>query len=205
MDLNEDVVADANGTQPIHYDGPGVRSAPGKLGDAVELTQAPSIGTVTNSSNDNPGKHNFAIGVVFTSQRISGGDYSGNLMQKGLYGDPGQVKLELVPDADGTVACRLKGSSGSKTITSTVTVDDGRWHTTVCWRAGSQVGITVDGVVKSRSWNPGYIGNDRNLVLGNKTSRANASDQHFGRTDFASWVIDPNARAIVEAQVAVSG
>ena len=84
-------------------------------------------------------------------------------------------------------------------------VDEGAWHTAVCWRAGNVVGITVDGVVTSVTWNPGAISNTRNVVLGNKTATAGAVDQLFGRVDFATWVIDPGARAIVEAQVASSG
>jgi len=43
------------------------------------------------------------------------------------------------------------------------------------------------------------------VLLGNKGIHADASDQHFGRTDFATWVIDANARAIAELQVLTSG
>jgi hypothetical protein len=59
--------------------------------------------------------------------------------------------------------------------------------------------------VKSLTWNPGAISNGRNVLLGNKGNGADATDQHFGRTDFAARVIDPNARAIVDQQVLASG
>jgi hypothetical protein len=205
MDLSGGVVQDANGTQPMSFTGQGVLSTTGLVGGAVEFTRAPSFGTVANSKNDNPGNQNFAMGLVFTTQPIPSTNYGGNLMQKGLFGDAGQVKLQLAPTYGGTVNCRIKGTSGAKIITSTVNVDDGAWHTAVCWRAGNVVGVTVDSIVKSLTWNPGSITNGRNVLLGNKGINADATDQHFGRTDFATWVIDPNARAIVEQQVLASG
>lgn len=205
MDLNGAVVNDATGYEPMTLIGPGIRSATGRTGGAVEFTQAPSIGMVAGSKADNPGTQNFALGIVFTTQPIPTGNYTGNLMQKGLFGDPGQVKLQLVPAAHGTVNCRIKGTSGARIITSTVTVDDGGWHTAACWRNGSVVGVTVDGVVTSSNWNPGSVTNQRSLTLANKGTNADASDQHFGRTDFATWVIAPNARAIVEQQIAAPG
>jgi laminin G domain protein len=206
MDLSNGVVRDADGTQPVTFTGQGIGSVPGKVGGAVEFTRAPSLGTAANSRYDNPGTQDFAMGIVFTSQPIPNtSSYSGNLMQKGLFGDPGQVKLQLVSPAQGTVDCRVKGTTGARLITSTVNVDDGAWHTAVCWRDDGVVGVTVDGVVTSLVWNPGAVSNSRNLTLGNKTAGAGASDQHFGRTDFASWVVDPDARSIVEQQVASSG
>ncbi len=205
MDLVSGVVQDARGTQPMTLAGSGILSATGRVGGAVEFTSSPSFATVANSQNDNPGTQNFAMGLVFTTRPIPSSNYSGNLMQKGRFGDAGQVKLQLVPASQGTVDCRIKGRSGARVITSTVNVDDGAWHTAVCWRAGSAVGVTVDGVVTSVTWSPGAISNTRKVVLGNKGASAGASDQFFGRADFATWVIDSNARAIVEAQVANSG
>jgi hypothetical protein len=198
-------VQDADGIEPMTFTGSGVVAAAGLVGGAVEFTRAPSFGTVANSKYDNPGNQNFAMGVVFTSKPIPSKPYTGNLMQKGLFGDAGQVKLQLDPAYQGTVDCRIKGTAGAKIITSRVNVDDGAWHTAVCWRSGSLVGLTVDGVVTSLTWNPKTITNQRLVLLGNKGATADASDQHFGRTDFATWVIDPDARAIVEEQVRVSG
>jgi hypothetical protein len=206
MDLVNGVVRDAKGTQPLTFTGQGVRPATGLVGGAVELTRAPSLGTAANSQHDNPGTQNFALGIVFTTLPIPNtSSYSGNLMQKGLFGDPGQVKLQLVSPAQGTVNCRIKGTAGARVITSAVNVDDGGWHTAVCWRAGSVVGVTVDGVVTSQPWAPGSVSNSKHLTLGNKSAAAGAADQHFGRTDFATWVIDPDARSIVEQQVRASG
>jgi hypothetical protein len=206
MDLSGGVVRDANAVQSMTFTGQGVLSTTGLVGGAVEFTRAPSLGTAANSRNDNPGTQSFAMGIAFTSQPIPNtSSYSGNLMQKGLFGDPGQVKLQLVPAAQGTVNCRIKGTSGAKIITSTVNVDDGAWHTAVCWRSGNVVGVTVDGVVTSLAWSPGSISNTKDLTLGNKTARAGSSDQHLGRTDFATWVIDPSARSLVEQQVVASG
>ena len=206
MDLSGGVVHDANGTQPMTFTGPGFRSATGYVGGAVELTKAPSLGTAANTRYDNPGTQNFAMGIVFTSQPIpSAGRYTGNLMQKGLFGDPGQVKMQLVQSSQGAVSCRIKGTSGARVITSKVNVDDGAWHRAVCWRAGGVVGVTVDGVVTSLAWSPGSVSNTKDLTLGNKNTKGGASDQHFGRTDFVTWVIDPNARSIGEQRVTASG
>lgn len=205
MDLMAGVVQDANGSQPITFVGAGILSANGLVGGAVEFRRAPSFGTIKNSKGDNPGTQDFAMGIVFTTQPIPQTNYSGNLMQKGLFADSGQVKLQLAAASKGTVNCRVKGRFGAKIITSTVNVDNGAWHTAVCWRAGNVVGLTVDGFVKSLNWNPGSISNSRPILLGNKGIDADASDQHFGRTDFASWVIDSNARLIVERQVVESG
>lgn len=206
MDLNGGVVADANGTQPMTFAGQGIMSVAGSVGGAVEFTRSPSLGTVANSRYENPGTQNFAMGIVFTTQPIPNtSSYSGNLMQKGLFGDSGQVKLQLVAPAQGTVNCRIKGTSGAKIITSNVNVDNGAWHTAVCWRAGNVIGVTVDGVATSLTWSPGSVSNTKELTLGNKTATAGSSDQHFGRTDFATWVIDPNARSLVEQRVAASG
>jgi hypothetical protein len=206
MDLDAGVVRDANGTQPMTMTGQGILAAAGQVGGAVEFTRAPSLGTAANTRYDNPGTQNFAMGIVFTSQPIPDTrSYSGNLMQKGLFGDPGQVKLQLVPAAHGTVNCRIKGTAGARIVTSTVDVDDGAWHTAVCWRSGSMVGVTVDGVATTAAWSPGSVSNARYLTLGNKTPAAGASDQHVGRTDFATWVIDTNARSLVEQRVATSG
>lgn len=205
MDLASGVVQDANGSQPITFSGSGVLPTTGRVGGAVELTQAPSFGTVANSSHDNPGTQNFAMGLVFTSRPIPDKHYSGNLMQKGLFADPGQVKLQLAPTSGGTVNCRVKGTLGAKIVTSTVNVDDGAWHTAVCWRSGPVIGLTVDGVVTALAWDPGSVTNERYVLMGNKAITADASDQHFGRDDYATWVIDPDARAIVEQRVALSG
>jgi hypothetical protein len=206
MDLSGGTVADANGTQSMTFTGQGIRSVSGRVGGAVRFTQAPSLGTVAGSRYDNPGTGNFAMGVVFTSDPIPDTtSYSGNLMQKGLFGDAGQVKLQLVSAARGTVDCRIGGTSGARLVTSSVNVDDGDWHTAVCWRSGNVVGITVDGIASSLAWSPGSVSNTKNLTLGNKTATAGASDQHFGRTDYATWVVDPDARWLAEQRVAASG
>ena len=113
MDLTGGVVQDVNGTQPMTFTGQGILSATGLVGGAVEFTRAPSFGTVANSKNDNPGTQNFAMGLVFTTRPIPTTNYGGNLMQKGLFGDPGQVKLQLVPSSQGTVNCRIKGKTGA--------------------------------------------------------------------------------------------
>lgn len=151
LDLNGGVVQRANVSQQMTFAGQGVVADTGRVGGAVEFTSAPSFATVAESEDDNPGTSGFAIRLVFTTRSIPSQSYSGNLMQKGRFGDAGQVKLQLVPAGHGTVNCRVEGTSGAKMITSDVVVDNGAWHTAACWRNGNTVGLTVDGVVTSLS------------------------------------------------------
>jgi hypothetical protein len=85
----------------------------GVVGGAVKLTDAPSSGVARGTADKNPGAKDFAMSLVFTSRPIpTGVGYSGNLMQKGYFFSPGQVKMQLVPANGGTVNCRVKGGQG---------------------------------------------------------------------------------------------
>ena len=85
----------------------------GVVGGAVKLTDAPSSGVARGTADKNPGAKDFAMSLVFTSRPIpTGVGYSGNLMQKGYFSSPGQVKMQLVPANGGTVNCRVKGGQG---------------------------------------------------------------------------------------------
>lgn len=172
------------------------RQVPGLSGDAVEFTDATSYGVAAGTEGQNPRTSDFAVSEVFTSEAIPDGvGYSGNLMQKGRYGSPGQIKMQLVPLNGGSVACRVKGTNGAKTLRSTVVVDDGDWHTTTCWREGGKVGLTVDGVSTAVRWNPGSIANRKALRVGNKSDTADWTDQHFGAVDCSVYALGTGARA----------
>lgn len=167
----------------------------GQVGDAIEFTDATSYGIAHGSESDNPGTSDFGMSVTFTSNPIPEGvGYSGNVIQKGLANKQGQVKISLVPSSGGTVACRIKGTNGYRTIGSKVIVDDGAWHKATCWRTGIMLGLTVDGITRTTTFNPGSIVTDQPLRIGNKLSTADWTDQHFGKTDCTAWVIGLNAR-----------
>jgi hypothetical protein len=172
----------------------------GKVGSAVQFNSATSYGVADGTSGRNPGKANFALGAVFRSNPIPSA-YSGNLIQKGLWGDPGQMKLQVVPDGGGTVNCRIKGAMRAKFIASSVVIDDGAWHTALCWRQGGTLGLTVDGVTRSLQASVGQIANSRALNIANKNDSATSSDQLIGAIDCS--VLATGADAVAAANAAI--
>jgi len=178
------------------------RNIPGLVGGAVQFrfNGEPSYGVGRGTRRHNPAARNFAFSETFTSKPIPSG-YSGNLMQKGYFNDPGQIKLQLVPANGGTVECRIKGTAGARTVHSPVIVDDGRWHTATCFRQSDWVGLTVDAVTKKLHWSPGRISNNRTVRVGNKNDAADESDQHFGALDCSVYTIQGAARRQALARV----
>lgn len=173
------------------------RPAPGDVGDAVEFFdhQASAYGTAVGSESDNPGTQDFAMGVTFTSEPIPAGiGYSGNVMQKGLANKQGQVKISLFPTNGGTTYCRIKGTNGYKVLKSRVDVDNGSYHTAVCWREGGTIGLTVDGIATAAIFDPGSVATTQPLRIGNKSASGGLTDQHFGKNDCSVWVIGTGAR-----------
>jgi hypothetical protein len=116
-------------------------------------------------------------------------------MQKGWSSSPGQVKLQLVPDHGGTVSCVVKGADGAHALSSAVEVDDSEWHTANCWREGSKIGLTVDGVTEADTVDVGAISNSEPVRVGNKSATADWTDQHFGANDCSVYLIGSNAKA----------
>ncbi len=203
MDVSGANSSDVTGTRTIALTG-GWQSAPGAVGGAVRFTSAPSLGKIATSAADNPGAADFAMGTVFTSDPIPAKNYGGNVIQKGLFADPGQIKLQLSSKYGGSSNCRIKGVNGGRLIESTVNVDDGGWHYALCWKEGSQVGITVDGIDTVVAWNPGSISNSRIITIGNKSSTAGSRDQHYGRNDCSVYTIGLTARVDAEALLTTS-
>ena len=77
-----------------------------------------------------------------------------------------QWKMQLKPDV-AAVQCRFKGTTAARLLTSSVAgVDDGLWHTATCWRAGGQLGVTVDGVDTTTTAWVGDIANTRPMLIG---------------------------------------
>jgi hypothetical protein len=181
MDVTADKATDESRAAAISLSGKW-RRVSGAVGQAVEFYAAPALGTAPRLADDSPGARDFAMGQVFKTKTIPR-RYSGNLMQKGFYGDPAQMKMQLVAAGGGTVECRLKGSAGSTMLTSPVVVDDGRWHSAVCWREADMVGLTVDGISRSARVQLGVVSNERPVRVGNKSTQADWTDQLFGAID----------------------
>lgn len=99
------------------------------------------------SSDDlDPGTRDFVFGADVwldaTSQSLGGADDGNNVVQRGLYADPSQYKLEI---DEGVPSCRVKGSTGDLEATSTSPLDPGHWYRLRCARKGENLTLTVIG------------------------------------------------------------
>lgn len=97
-----------------------------------------------------PGTRPFRLGaqVRLRPHQTSPG---ANVVQKGLYGDPGgQWKLQ-VDGGQGLPSCVVSGEvDGHRQrtrVTSSVSVADGLWHQVTCSRTGTGLAVLVDGEV----------------------------------------------------------
>lgn len=154
----------------------------------VEWNGDNSYGVAANTASSNPGTSEVAIGARITSDPITGrlnvSGYSGNVIQKGLWGDAGQIKAQLVKKNDGTFNCRFKGTSANTILQANANadnVDDGNVHWVVCSRSGNTLTVNVDGDTKSTQLNIGSLSNNKNVHVGNKNGNGDYLDQHFGK------------------------
>jgi hypothetical protein len=148
-----------------------------------------------------PGSRPFRFGADFVLDRVSedsgpgGRDNGDNLVQRGLFDQRAQYKVQL----DHRVAsCRVSGSLGAVAVSSSVrAVHPGSWYRVRCVRAGSRLTIVLTtwgsgGRTKTRDSKTGQIGSvsPRRIVpmsIGGKLARRGvvdrASDQFNGRID----------------------
>ena len=114
---------------------------------------------------------------------------SPNLAQHGWFNDPGQIKVQLA--AGGKVGCRIKGDRAAYLFYHpTASVNDNLWHTVTCARNGTDVSVTLDGVVFSPAGteNPGAITvPNQPFRFAQKPGAASAADQFIGDIGFASY------------------
>ncbi len=90
-----------------------------------------------------PRWRNFEFGAGFRKDARSAGtsvDNGDNLIQRGLWNDSAQYKLEM---DNNRPACRIKGDRGAVTVRAPITVRSDRWYEARCSRIGSAVKITV--------------------------------------------------------------
>jgi hypothetical protein len=91
----------------------------------------------------------FAFGADFRLDSRSTGtsvDNGDNLVQRGLYNEAAQFKLEV---DGGRVGCRVKGSAGALYARSPVTVERGVWFRAICRRDGTSLILRVARVYAS--------------------------------------------------------
>ena len=90
-----------------------------------------------------PGSTDFEYGAVFRLNATSSGrsiDNGNNLLQRGLYGDPSQFKLQI---DHGYPSCLVRGSAGQVSIASSARITPDRWYRATCSRVGSRVTVQV--------------------------------------------------------------
>lgn len=107
----------------------------------------------TDGADDlEPGSASFAFGADFAIDKVSTGssqDNGNNLVQRGLYDDDAQMKIQVDEDRP---SCRLKGSSGGVLMKSPVAVNPGTWYRTVCRRAGSTLTFKLVRLSDRATW-----------------------------------------------------
>lgn len=157
--------------QVVTADGGRARSRAGRAGGrAVRLpafdptSPAPrAIMSITNAGSTDPLDPNsapFEFGADFaldaTSAQTGSGsiDDGDNLIQRGLWNDRSQFKVEI----DGRrPACLVRGAAGTVTVVATTRVDASRWYRVRCRREGGTVTLTLtrwssDGSPVAQSW-----------------------------------------------------
>ena len=169
------------------------------------LFEPVGMGNSPSRADLNPGSREFAVTTVFrlpgdTSQLPD----TPNIVQKGFWADAGQWKMQLKPQT-AAVQCRFKGTATARLLTSSVVdVDDGNWHTATCWRDGTLIGVTVDGVTDQLIADVGGISNRRPLRVGAKNLRA-TTDQFTGTLDYLAVAFGDGAAALSQAGASRSG
>jgi hypothetical protein len=149
----------------------------------------------------NPGLQPFTFGADFNLDKVSedtepgGRDNGDNLIQRGLFDQQTQYKIQL---DHRTVTCRVKGSLGAVSVSSSIQPTPGIWYRVRCLRQGDLLTIVVtrwqDGLPTSlRQSATGPIGDvtpARRTIpvsVGGKLARRgivdDASDQFNGRID----------------------
>jgi hypothetical protein len=158
-----------------------------------------SFGNSPSRTDLNPGSREFAVTTVFrlpgdTSQLPD----TPNIVQKGFWNDSGQWKMQLKPKT-AIIQCRFKGTVTARLLSSQVAdLDDGGWHTATCWRDGSVIGVTVDGVTDQLTANVGSISSSRPLRVGAKNLSA-TTDQFSGTLDYVAVAFGDGAAALSRA------
>lgn len=103
-----------------------------------------------------PGARDFTFGLDFMLDRQSAGgevDDGDNLVQRGLFADREQLKLQV--DA-GILSCRVRGSAGEALVKAEHAVPPERWHRVNCTRSGDQLRLSVQ-QLDSGGWGPAEV------------------------------------------------
>lgn len=107
---------------------------------AIVVTHAGAVDAL------NPGTRPFRFGVDLRldadseSGAAGSADNGNNLIQRGLFGDASQYKLQI---EHGEISCRIAGSAGAVLVASSVRVKPGVWYRVQCARDANAVTLEV--------------------------------------------------------------
>lgn len=107
---------------------------------AAALVVRPAAGGDALSPGKLPIRWGADVYLSKASQK-SATDNGANVVQRGLYGDPAQVKLQL--DAD-QPSCRVQGTAGSATVVSTVKLRPTVWYRIHCQLRAGELTLQVE-------------------------------------------------------------
>lgn len=144
-----------------------------------------------------PGEDDFAFGADFMLDELSEGtatDDGNNLVQRGLFDDPGQYKVQI---DQGRVTCRVAGTAGDRIVAAAEPVEPGLWYRVSCERTGRTLTLSLTGLKDGveRSWSedgatgrvnmsrPGSPLTVGGKVLPGPVVSRQSSDQFNGRID----------------------
>ncbi len=99
-----------------------------------------------------PGAAPFSFGADVRLDEVSEGsakDNGNNVVQRGLYGDPAQLKLQT---DDARPTCRVKGSSGAVLVRSSRRIQALTWYSLRCQRTAGTVTLTVTRTHDGATW-----------------------------------------------------
>ncbi|MBQ1012047.1 hypothetical protein KBX53_14015 [Micromonospora sp. M51] len=141
---------------------------------------------VPDAANLNPGSQDFTISTLV---KVSAGQVTSgaNLMQKGVFADPAQWKLQL---DDGKPGCRIAGTgpngAASLLITADASIADQGWKFVQCKRRGDVLSLIVGSeTVASSTGATMTITNTAKVNIGAKGPGLSNNDQFRGAMDNA--------------------
>ncbi|MEV0426624.1 LamG-like jellyroll fold domain-containing protein [Micromonospora sp. NPDC050495] len=144
-----------------------------------------AIVQVPHAAALNPGSGDFTVSALakVTSAQVTTG---ANLVQKGVFNDPTQWKLQL--DA-GVPGCRIKGTLADGTtaevrLTSPTSIADQGWTFVQCKRRGNVLTLLVDNQPVDTNDKAGMnISSTANVNIGAKGTGLTNNDQFRGQLD----------------------
>ncbi|SCE71946.1 LamG-like jellyroll fold domain-containing protein [Micromonospora mirobrigensis] len=147
---------------------------------------------VPDAANLNPGTQDFTISalVKITSGQVTSG---ANLVQKGLFADPAQWKLQL---DGGKPGCRIAGLNSQGTaatpvlITADASIADQGWKFVQCKRRGDVLSLIVGAdTVRTATGATMNISSTAKVNIGAKGPGLTNNDQFRGELDNAIFSI----------------